>query len=353
MAHQRATDGTVPTSQPGGYGGGSPCQGSIVQGTVSMMNPEAPPVSGPSLTDLVLPVDVAVSSTGQIAAISAGNAHTPGAMRVVFASREDISFGSTGCSFSEGGDPTDLGEPVAVAFTSDDRAVVQSREPARLYFAGTTDVIELTDDSRADTGHAIFHSNSGAGLACASCHLEGGEDGRVWSFENSGPRRTQSIRGGILGTEPFHWDGDQKDFGALMGEVFQHRMSGPLLPTSELLAMQGWVNKIPAMPAITSADPASVARGDALFHDTEKAGCVSCHSGTTFTNNVSVDVGTGGTFQVPSLRGVAWRPPYIHDGRAETLFERFTPIGGGDAHGNTSSLTATDIADLIAYLETI
>ena len=60
--------------------------------------------------------------------------------------------------------------------------------------------IVLSMESRADTGHQLFHINAGGGLACASCHPEGGEDGRVWKFACQGERRTQSIRGAISGT---------------------------------------------------------------------------------------------------------------------------------------------------------
>ena len=63
--------------------------------------------------------------------------------------------------------------------------------------------------SRADTGHLIFHANAGGGLACASCHAEGNDDGRVWNFTCEGPRRTQSLHVGLRGTEPFHWSGDE------------------------------------------------------------------------------------------------------------------------------------------------
>jgi hypothetical protein len=71
------------------------------------------------------------------------------------------------------------------------------------------------------------------------------------------------------------------------------------------------------------------------------------------TNNASMDVGTGGPFQVPSLLGVGWRAPFLHDGRAATLRDRFGPSGGGNRHGVTSRLTPSQIDDLIAYLEVL
>jgi hypothetical protein len=72
------------------------------------------------------------------------------------------------------------------------------------------------------------------------------------------------------------------------------------------------------------------------------------------TNNKTVDVGTGKALQVPTLRGLRWRPPFMHDGCARTLADRFDPrCGGADRHGLTSRLTAEEIADLVAYMDTL
>jgi hypothetical protein len=72
------------------------------------------------------------------------------------------------------------------------------------------------------------------------------------------------------------------------------------------------------------------------------------------TNNQTMDVGTGGKFQVPSLVGIANHPPFLHNGCAATLRDRFTPAcGGGDLHGLTSKLSAGDVSDLVSYLETL
>jgi len=64
-------------------------------------------------------------------------------------------------------------------------------------------------------------------------------------------------------------------------------------------------------------------------------------------------VGTGGEFQVPPLLGVGDRAPYLHDGCAPTLRDRFGPCGGGDEHGHTSHLGPADLDDLVAYLSTL
>ena len=67
----------------------------------------------------------------------------------------------------------------------------------------------------------------------------------------------------------------------------------------------------------------------------------------------SADVGTGGKFQIPSLLGVGMRFPYMHDGCAETLADRFGPCGGGDAHGKTSHLSEADVNALVVYLQSL
>jgi hypothetical protein len=260
-----------------------------------------------------------------------------------------------------GPDPVDGQEPVAVAFAGQDTVLVQTREPASLLIlrglnqgAQQKITVSLSSASRADLGHALFHSNSGGGLACASCHPEGHDDGRVWSFDCEGQRRTQDPSGGLIGTEPFHWNGDLATFPALAREVFMRRMSGPVLTVEQIAALQGWVNQLSELSPLQSPSDSQVVHGATLFQS-PSVGCASCHTGVTFTNNATVDVGTGASFQVPSLRGVGWRAPYMHDGCAATLSDRFTDTacGGGDKHGVTSQLSDSDRSDLIAYLQSL
>jgi cytochrome c553 len=248
--------------------------------------------------------------------------------------------------------PTVVGEPIAIAYAGDGSLVVQSREPAMLAFPDGTSVA-LSTQSRADTGHEVFHANAGGFLACASCHPEGNEDGRVWNFACTGPRRTQSLQTGLRGTEPFHWSGDELDFSHLMTDVFMGRMSGPQLVADQEDALLSWLDAQPRPPRAMPADPAAVERGRMLFDDTKNVGCVTCHAGTGFTDNQTVDVGTSGRFQVPSLVGVGSRAPYMHNGCAATLRDRFSPACGGTNHGVTSQLSDAQISDLTAYLETL
>lgn len=251
--------------------------------------------------------------------------------------------------------------------------VVQSREPALLTIVPSSGaigssggfgspigadsrqgarVIRLAGPSVRDTGHDLFHQDAGAGVACASCHPEGAEDGHVWHFDTLGARRTQALHVGLQGTAPFHWSGDQADIDQLMADVFVGRMGGVYQSEERRSALTRFLFALQPPAAPADSDAAAVERGRQLFAS-PAVGCGNCHSGDKLTNNQSVDVGTGERLQVPSLRAIAYRAPFMHDGCAATLRDRFEPRCGGAAHGNTSDLDAQSIDDLVAYLRTL
>jgi mono/diheme cytochrome c family protein len=356
MLHQTGvTDLIDPVT--GGYAGVKGC-GGIVQPGVSVMDPTKPsPGVVGSIGSLSLAVDIAVSPDhSMVAMAAAGNTSMQGPSVVEQSLQTVTTSPPPSCGSMSTGIATTQppGQVVAVAYSPSGVLFAQTREPATLWRADTGATTTLASDSRADTGHYVFHVNAGGGLACASCHPEGGEDGRVWNFACAGARRTQSIRGGISQTAPFHWDGMEHDFSALMDDVFSGRMAGPRLDTNQKAALAGWIDTIPAMPTTAGLDAAAVERGKAIFTDAA-VGCAACHAGTLLTNNVTIDVGTGQAFQIPSLRGVAWRAPYMHNGCAATLTDRLTTAscGGGDKHGFTSTLTSAQIGDLTAYLQSL
>jgi mono/diheme cytochrome c family protein len=410
MLHQRGVDGEV---QPvvGGYGGPDTCSG-IVHPTVTVVGGDGTIKSGPALAGMTLAVDMALSRDGtRVAMVSTGNATntmqggdaTPDLTRVFVTQvdavttndpkvgcmpdgthapcpptfggillNEDPSAGTgtagaagtmTGAGGGSGSQPPQrcdgtpdpsvpqvVGEPIAVAFDGNDAVVVQSREPAMLALRDGSR-IDLSSISRADTGHLIFHANAGGGLACASCHAEGNDDGRTWKFTCEGTRRTQSLHTGLRGTEPFHWSGDQADIGVLMTNVFMQRMSGPQLTTGEANQLLNWIDSQPRPFHTMPADTAAIERGRAIFNDPQAA-CATCH---TAARTDSVDVGTGGKFQVPSLVGIGTRGPFMHNGCAKTLRDRFdiAACGGGDKHGVTSNLTSLQVNDLITFLQSL
>jgi hypothetical protein len=371
---------------PGGgsaYGGGESCS-AVVQTELTRVDAMGVPQATMRF-DAVLAVDMAVAPrTGVIAVVQAGERDPEqpaptfvdgqgngGAIGMVSAPSSGQGFGSVmaftpdsvidvetqPCMFPANNAFVE-GQPTAVAFTADDMLIVQSREPARLsimrgFDANMSDaiVVDLGGDSVYDTGHELFHRDAGAAVACASCHAEGGDDGHVWHFAGIGPRRTQSVNVGLEGTAPFHWSGDQPNVAALMEDVFVTRMGGVHETAERTHALEGWLFELTPLPAQRGADDEAALRGQALFQG--QAECNTCHNGPKLTNNMTVDVGTGEALQVPSLRGVGYRAPLIHNGCAATLKDRFDPACGGDKHGKTAQLSTEQVGDLIAYLQTL
>jgi hypothetical protein len=348
MVHTRGVSNEIKTDMPGGYGAG-PCKGGIVNSTVSILD-NADHAPAPVMILNALPVDMAISADGtKMAVVDASSLPETGfAPRVTVGQLSELSGE---CVFLNGGQSPE-GQLTAVAFDGQNRVVVQSREPAALFVLPDISPIQLSSETKRDMGHELFHTATNAMLACASCHPEAGDDGHVWNFSGAGPRRTQTIRGGILGTEPFHWSGDMADLTHLTAEVMTKRMTGPTLTSQQVTALGRWIDAQPNLPAPPVQDLGAVERGDALFHDA-KVGCSTCHSGQKLTSNQNADVGTGGKFQVPSLRGVAYRAPFLHTGCAAELRDRFGACGGGDSHGTTSHLTSQQLDDLTAFLGTL
>jgi len=294
----------------------------------------------------VLPVDVAVSLDGSLlAAVAPGNAFTP-SLSTIF------EFTQCGTPVSPG-QSLSLQQPIAIAFDPANDLIVQTREPANLLIVGSAGLaatISLSSVTREDTGYDIFHTQAGAMIACASCHPEGRDDGHVWLLDGN-RRRTPSLRGTIAGTAPYHWPGDEPNLEVLVNDVYTVRMSGTTLDTDQMDVLTSWVQSIPAPPAPTWVVQSSAERGKAIF-DRSDVGCSTCHSGAKFTNNLTVDVGTGGMFQVPPLVGVGWRTPLLHDGCAASISDRFG-VCSTPQHGSLVTLSAGDISDLTSYLETL
>ena len=358
MLHQRASRAEIVPSF-GGYGSfARGCDG-IVRAAISVVGADGA-TEGPEIMDVPLPVDLAIEAAegGGLRAAIVAAANQAGRGRSVVL-LEGSALREPGCV--RGATPVDPGHEgpvnaVAVAFASDHRLVVQQRDPAQLVVFGADGslaaTIELGGATTFDTGHAIFHAGTAGGIACASCHPEGADDGHVWRFTGIGARRTPSLEGGA-GAAPFHWQGEMRDMRQLMSEVFEQRMQGARLDEAHVDAVEGWLRHVPDPrgatrdPAVTSAP---IARGRAIFEGSGR--CTECHAGPRRTQAESRDVGTGGAFQVPSLVGVGHRLPLMHDGCAATVGQRFDPACGGSRHGVIPTESA-ELSDLIAYLESL
>jgi cytochrome c len=330
---------------------------------------------GPLLANATLAVDAAVSPDGQwLAVAAAGNVQAGSSGDLVLAaapfSAVVLPAGAArapeGPCISPGADAPGgtivAGQVIAVAFDPKGRLVMQTRDPNRIrvldHFTSCwvcmafAPDIDMGGETRRDTGHDLFHNSAGANLACASCHPGGGDDGRTWVFSGLGPRRTQSFDTGIRDTLPLFWDGELATFDDLLAEVFVKRMGGHELSLAEARAIESWIASLHAPPPMRAVDDPAAVRGRALF-ESKDLGCTDCHSGAKLSNNQNEDVGTGGAFQVPSLRSVAYHRPLMHDGCADSLRDRFDASCGGAMHGHTTALSDAELDDLAAYLESL
>ncbi len=346
----------VSTTATGAYGGASPDPTCVPNDSMIGTAVTRIEVAKPSIMTRVpggaLPVDVAYEPVMQSFALAfAGNSWQPKLQKV------QLFHANSGVVLACPPNPAPIvGEIVAVEYTSTGALLEQSREPALLHVTAgiTRETIELSPISRRDTGSILFHANSGRHVACASCHAEGADDGRTWLFDDGkiGPvrkRRTPSLRGTVLGTAPYHWNGEEHDLSALFTDVLSHRMDGPSLDAAQAVAFASWLEQLPA-PRRSPADDPDVMRGASLFAG--KGKCTSCHgTGGATPSSALFDVGTGAELSPPSLVGVSVRVPLMHDGCADTLSRRFDPSCGGSDHGG--ALSADETGAIVAYLRSL
>lgn len=208
-------------------------------------------------------------------------------------------------------------------------------------------------------------------LSCASCHVDGGHDGRVWDFTGRGEglRRTTDLRGrGGMAHGAVHWSGNFDEI-----QDFEHDIRGafggtgflPLDPvafatqhaspastkaglSADLDALAAYVaslgsDEVPRSPhrEANGALTAAALRGRDVFVAQD---CVSCHGGDTFTDSDAAptlhDVGTLSALSgerlgqplpgidTPTLMGLHAARGYLHHGLAATLDEAFSHAGG-------------------------
>ena len=231
-------------------------------------------------------------------------------------------------------------------------------------------------------------------ISCASCHQDGGHDGRVMDFTDRGEGlRNTTVLNGKRGTGQgrVHWSGnfdEIQDFehdirNAFGGTGFMsdaqfntgtrnQPLGDPKSGVSpELDALAAYLGSLatvgpsPYRNADGTLTSAGVA-GQQLFRGS--AGCSACHASADFTNSSSgqlFDVGTikassgkrlGAALtglDTPTLKGIWDTPPYLHDGSAATLFDVLTSANAAGKHGTTAGLSAAQLNDLVAYLSQI
>lgn len=238
-------------------------------------------------------------------------------------------------------------------------------------------------------GKQFFHDAADARMAnqlyisCASCHVDGGHDGRTWDFTNFGEglRNTIDLRGRRgMGHGRLHWSANFDEVQDFEGQIrsLAHGLglmtdaqfntgsrseplgdpkAGVSADLDRLAAYVASLSEYPRSPN-RDADGSFTSQGLTGRDLFTTKGCNVCHSGSDLTDSAQGllhDIGTilgssggrlGGALSgidTPTLRGVWTTGPYLHDGRAETLQAAIA------AH-NDVNLSSVELDALAAYL---
>ena len=282
--------------------------------------------------------------------------------------------------------------------------VVDVADPAAPSVVARVAVTEEPLPAAIANGKRLFSRSAGPRhsldgyIACASCHPDGGHDGRTWDFTHAGEglRNTIDLRGrGGTAHGPVHWSANFDEIQDFENDVVYGfggtGLAGDGLPPHPPLGDLGNASRSEDLDDLAAyvsslvdgvaspfrADDGSLsesaARGRAIFLR-DDVGCTDCHALPRFTDSVLTgdsatfvlrDVGTltaasggrlGGSLtglDTPSLIGAWASAPYLHDGSAATVRDVLTTRNADDRHGTTSTLTAAEVDDLVAYVLSI
>ncbi len=221
-------------------------------------------------------------------------------------------------------------------------------------------------------------------ISCASCHNDGGHDGRTWDVAHlgEGMRNTMSLNGAKgVRFGNLHWSGnfdEVQDFelqieqlnmgeGLVEGTTFREGDTPLSLRTtglnSDLDALSAYVHSLGKSSVkhspyrtYTGELTDSAMRGQIIF---QSENCGSCHTGSAFRDGRMHDVGTiterSGNrlgsriseIRTPTLIELWDSAPYFHDGSAQTL-EAVFEVGT-----HQRELNSEQLQDLISFLLSI
>ena len=230
--------------------------------------------------------------------------------------------------------------------------------------------IEVTVESSADPireGFLLFHDPalSGSGdVACATCHPNGGlTNNKTYVGLNIVPDgqpdgRSTPLLWGAKDTAPYGWSGGKTLKDNIRGIIVK-RMKGDEPSDRTLDQLAAYINSLefPANRNLkpdgtpSASAPLAAQRGYRVF---DQASCTMCHVPPLFTKPDNEDIGSGGTFSVPSLRGVSMTAPYFHDGRYSDLRALIpAKLKFIEELGSTETFSADEIEDLLAFLNSL
>jgi cytochrome c peroxidase len=192
--------------------------------------------------------------------------------------------------------------------------------------------------------------------ACATCHVGGGSDGKVYlngepvAPGTAGAYRTMTLRGAWQ-TPPYLWDNSAPKIGDAVTRMLAVEMRGGKLEGREREALEAYVLSLQPFdrgrvgPDGAPIEPATLQarRGFEVY----KEKCERCHTPPAYVKMLRYDVGTGGPYAVPTLRGISAGGPYGHDGRWPDLEATIRAIAAVEE----TPLTDDEIKQLIEYLK--
>jgi len=228
-------------------------------------------------------------------------------------------------------------------------------------------------------------------MSCASCHLDGGQDGQTWDMSSLGEgfRNTIDLRGRAgTGQGRLHWSAnfdEIHDFenqirslgagtGLMSDEDFgQGTRSDPLGDPKagfsiELDALAAYLESLESYPQSPYRGPGGIMTDEAwagysLFEELE---CHFCHAGDHYSNSnsglrhdvgvIKASSGQGRSsnllaIDVPGLRGLWSNAPYLHDGIASTVYDVLVTENNSGRHGRIQDLSEQELVELVAFLQ--
>jgi DNA-binding beta-propeller fold protein YncE len=242
-------------------------------------------------------------------------------------------------------------------------------------------------------GKTLFYNSNDSRMAqdgymsCASCHLNGGHDGRVWDFTNLGEglRNTIDLKGkGRKGHGILHWSANFDEGQDFENQIRNFSLGSGLMDTGNFNAKEdplgapkkGLSKDLDDLAAyLTSLDKVEESpytKNGALTEQAELGktvfrnnACIRCHGGEDFTDSPNKNLHDIGTLKptsgfrlneellgldTPTLRGLWYTKPYLHDGSEQTIE---AAISAHNIEVDKPKLGSVDMNNLVAYLKQI
>jgi cytochrome c peroxidase len=224
------------------------------------------------------------------------------------------------------------------------------------------------EPSLARQGEAIFFDGQRSldqWYSCNSCHYEGGTNAVTMdnrSDGRAGHAKTVLPLHNVTRSGPYRWNGWQTDLNDALRKSFVDTMQGKQPSADDLKALTAYLEtlKTPLSPhrAADGGLTDAAQRGKQVF-ESDKGGCVRCHSGPLFTDGKVHEVGLSKVgdpyrgFKTPSLLGLHDHILYLHDGRARSLEELLQGPHSSMKVTRRGELTEAEVRDLILYLRSL